>query len=68
MLPGGNQPRRSTEWCSTNTRKEQQMKASIDGTIVADAPDSDLIAIEDNRVGRDYTGYVAFGKNQVTIG
>lgn len=100
------------------------MKASIDGTVVADAPDSDLIAIEGNqyfpssslsaqlfsdsstpytcpwkgvaqyhdvsvngsvyhdaawsypdpypasfeRVGRDYTGYVAFDKKQVTFG
>lgn len=100
------------------------MKASIEGTIVADAPDSDLIAIEGNhyfppssltaeafsdsstpytcpwkgaaqyhdvsvrgsvhhdaawsypdpypasfdRVGDDYTGYVAFDKKQVTVG
>ncbi|MGI8416832.1 MAG: DUF427 domain-containing protein [Nakamurella sp.] len=100
------------------------MKASIDGTVVADAPDSDLISIEGNyyfppsslntemfsdsstpytcpwkgaaqyhdvsaagsthhdaarsyphpyqasfdRVGRDYSGYVAFDKQQVTIG
>jgi uncharacterized protein (DUF427 family) len=100
------------------------MKASIDGTVVAEAPESDLISIEGNeyfppssldtelfsdsatqyncpwkgdaqyhhvsagnsihhdaawsypnpypasfdRVGRDYTGYVAFDKAQVTIG
>lgn len=99
------------------------MKASIDGIVVADAPDSDLISIEGNyyfppsslttdlfsysptqytcpwkgaaqyhdvsvggsthhdaawsypdpypasfdRVGRDYTGYLAFDKSQVTI-
>ncbi len=99
------------------------MKATIDGAIVADAPESDLIPIEGNyyfppsslttdafsdsatpytcpwkgvaqyhdvsvggsqyhdaawsypdpypasfdRVGKDYTGYVAFDKNQVTI-
>ena len=100
------------------------MKASIDGVVVADAPDSDLIEIEGNsyfppaslltgsfsdsatpyncpwkgdaqyhdvsangvshhdaawsyptpyptsfeRVGQDYSGYVAFDKAQVTIG
>jgi uncharacterized protein (DUF427 family) len=100
------------------------MKASIDGTVVADAADSDLIAIEGNeyfppssltsqafsdsstpytcpwkgvaqyhdisvngsvyhdaawsypdpypasfdRVGHDYSGYVAFDKQQVTVG
>jgi uncharacterized protein (DUF427 family) len=100
------------------------MKASIDGVVVADAPDSELISIEGNyyfppsslntelfsdsatpyncpwkgdaqyhdvsadgsthhdaawsypdpypasfdRVGRDYSGYVAFDKGQVTIG
>jgi uncharacterized protein (DUF427 family) len=100
------------------------MKASIAGTVVADAPDADLIAIEGNeyfppssltaaafsdsatpytcpwkgaaqyhdvsvagtvyhdaawsypqpypasfdRVGTDYTGYVAFDKQQVTVG
>jgi len=100
------------------------MKASINGVVVADAPDSDLITIEGNyyfppsslnaelfsdsptpyncpwkgdcqyhdvavggsthhdaawsyptpypasfdRVGRDYSGYVAFDKAQVTIG
>jgi uncharacterized protein (DUF427 family) len=100
------------------------MKASIDGIVVADAPDADLITIEGNyyfppsslnaeafsdsatpyncpwkgdaqyhdisaggqthrdagwsypnpypdsfdRVGRDYSGYVAFDKQQVTIG
>jgi uncharacterized protein (DUF427 family) len=100
------------------------MKASIDGTVVADAPDSELITIEGNyyfppgsltaeafsdsatpytcpwkgaaqyhdvkagdstrhdaawsypepypasfdRVGADYSGYVAFDKRQVTIG
>ena len=100
------------------------MKASIDGTVVADAPDSDLIGIEGNRyfppsslnaeafsnsptaytcpwkgaaqyldvsaggsvhhdaawsypdpypasfdrVGGDYTGYVAFDKKQVALG
>jgi uncharacterized protein (DUF427 family) len=100
------------------------MKASIDGIVVAEAPDSDLISIEGNyyfppssldaelfsnsptpyncpwkgdaqyhdisaggtthhdaawsypdpyptsfdRVGRDYSGYVAFDKKQVTIG
>ena len=99
------------------------MKASIDGAVVADAPQADLIAIEGNyyfprssigagvlsdsptpytcpwkgvcqyhdisvdgsthhdaawsypepypssfdRVGKDYTGYVAFDKQQVTI-
>lgn len=99
------------------------MKASINGTVVADAPDSDLISIEGNnyfppsslsaelfsdsatpyncpwkgdtqyhdvsaggsthhdaawsypnpypasfdRVGRDYSGYVAFDKTQVSI-
>jgi uncharacterized protein (DUF427 family) len=100
------------------------MKATVDGTVVADAPDSELITIEGNyyfppaslnaeafsdsatpytcpwkgvaqyhdiraggptrhdaawsypdpypssfdRVGRDYSGYVAFDKRQVTIG
>ncbi len=100
------------------------MKASVDGIVIADAPDSDLISIEGNyyfpsssltshlftdsstpytcpwkgdaqyhdvsvgdsahhdaawsyptpypasfdRVGRDYSGYVAFDKSQVTIG
>ena len=100
------------------------MKASIDGIVVADAPDSDLISIEGNyyfppssltadlfshsptpytcpwkgaaqyhdvsargsthhdaawsypdpypasfdRVGRDYSGYLAFDKSQVMIG
>jgi len=100
------------------------MKATIDGTVIADAPDSDLITIEGNyyfppsslsdgafsdsstpyncpwkgdaqyhdvsvagvthhdaawsypepypasfgRVGQDYSGYVAFDKQQVTIG
>jgi uncharacterized protein (DUF427 family) len=100
------------------------MKATVDGTVIADAPDSELITIEGNyyfppaslnaeafsnsatpytcpwkgvaqyhdiraggathhdaawsypepypasfdRVGRDYSGYVAFDKRQVTIG
>ena len=100
------------------------MKASIDGVVVADVPDSDLISIEGNyyfppsslnteafgdsstpytcpwkgvaqyhditaggsthhdaawsypdpypasfdRVGRDYSGYIAFDKVQVTLG
>jgi len=100
------------------------MRASIDGTLIAEAPDSELISIEGNyyfppsslkgelfsesptpyncpwkgdcqyhdvsaggathhdaawsypdpyptsfeRVGRDYSGYVAFDKAQVTIG
>ena len=100
------------------------MKATIDGTVIADAPDSDLITIEGNyyfppsslsadafsnsstpyncpwkgdaqyhdilvngaahhdaawsyptpypssfdRVGKDYSGYIAFDKQQVTIG
>ncbi|HEY1919252.1 MAG TPA: DUF427 domain-containing protein [Streptosporangiaceae bacterium] len=100
------------------------MKATIDGNVIADAPDSDLVTIEGNyyfppsslsadsfsdsstpyncpwkgdaqyhdvsvagvthhdaawsypkpypasfdRVGQDYSGYVAFDKQQVTIG
>jgi uncharacterized protein (DUF427 family) len=105
-------------------KRDEDMKASIDGIVVADAPDSDLIDIEGNyyfppsslnpaafgdsatlyncpwkgdaqyhhvsaggsthqdaawsypnpypasfdRVGRDYSGYVAFDNGQVTLG
>jgi len=105
------------------SQKGQHMQAIIDGTVVADAPESDLISIEGNyyfppsalsagvlsdsptpytcpwkgvaqyhdvsaagstrhdaawsypdpypasfdRVGRDYSGYVAFDKKQVTL-
>ncbi len=104
-------------------RRERHMKATIDGTVVADAPESDLITIEGNyyfppsslsagafsdsptpytcpwkgaaqyhdisvagtahhdaawsypdpnpasfdRVGKDYSGYVAFDKRQVKV-
>ena len=74
------------------------MKAIIEGTAAADAPESDLVTIEGkgvaqyhdisaagsthhdaawsypdpypasfDRVGKDYAGYVAFDKRQVTI-
>ncbi len=32
-----------------NQEKQPQMKATLDGTVVADAPESDLIAIEGNQ-------------------
>ena len=104
--------------------EDEDMKASIDGTVIAEAPEADLISIEGNnyfppssltvgafsdsatpytcpwkgdaryhdvsvsgsvhhdaawsyptpypasfeRVGKDYSGYVAFDKSQVTIG